>query len=315
MDEFRNHKRLAISLAAGMLVMLVVTGVSIAGEQPKAAPAPAVDSKYVGSDTCATCHEDLAKGLERTPHYKMKFQSHAKDAATGCESCHGPGAAHVDGGGDVTKIVSFKKLTTKQASDRCLSCHASNEHANFARSVHQGNDVGCTSCHSPHHAQDRKGMLLVKDQPELCFSCHTEQRAEFSKPYRHRVAQGLVECIDCHNEHGGNVSKQLRSTANNDQVCFKCHTEKQGPFVYEHFPVKADGCSACHTPHGSTNPRLLKTSKVDILCLQCHTATHNVASSLPPVGPSKDLNARYQACILCHTYIHGSNSGNYLNKP
>ncbi len=315
MDQFQNHKRFAIALAAVMLVILIMTGVCAAGEQPKSAPAPA-NSQYVGSDTCATCHEEIAKGMDRTPHYRMKFQGHEKDTAVGCESCHGPGAAHVEGGGDVTKIVNFKTLTSKQASERCLSCHSKgNEHANFSRSVHQSNDVGCINCHSPHHSKDRTGMLLVSEQPQLCFSCHTEQQAEFSKPYRHRVSQGLVECTDCHNEHGGNGFKQLRSTAAQNQVCFKCHTEKQGPFVYEHLPVKTDGCVACHSPHGSTNPRLLKVSQVNILCLQCHTATHNVSSSIPPIGPGKDNNARYQSCTLCHTAIHGSNFGNYLNKP
>ena len=54
-------------------------------------------------------------------------------------------------------------------------------------------------------------------------------------------------------------------------LCFKCHADKQGPFVYEHVPVKTEGCTSCHTPHGSTNPRLLRVSQVNLLCLQCHT--------------------------------------------
>ena len=38
-------------------------------------------------------------------------------------------------------------------------------------------------------------------------------------------------------------------------------------------PVKTEGCVICHTPHGSTNPRLLKRSQVNLLCLECHTFT------------------------------------------
>ena len=65
--------------------------------------------------------------------------------------------------------------------------------------------------------------------------------------------------------------RQVRALPSGDAVCYKCHVDKQGPFVYEHVPVKTEGCSSCHTPHGSTNPRLLKVSLVNMLCLQCHT--------------------------------------------
>ncbi|MGH9521695.1 MAG: DmsE family decaheme c-type cytochrome [Terriglobales bacterium] len=312
MHTYRTIQRYAILFAALALVTVFATA-AWAGDQSKPAGAPA--SQYVGSDTCAGCHEDIAKGLAQTPHSRIKFQSTKNVEGGGCESCHGPGAAHVEGGGDKTKIISFSKLSTKEANARCLACHNyGNEHANFTRSVHATNDVGCTSCHDPHHSQDKK-FLLAKEGPAICYSCHTEIKADFQKPFRHRVNQGLITCMDCHNEHGGNAAKQLRSTAAGNAVCFKCHTEKQGPFVYEHLVVKTDGCTACHTPHGSTNARLLKVSQVNVLCLQCHTATHNMSSSIAPIGPSKDNNARYQSCTLCHPYIHGSNSGNYLNKP
>ena len=48
--------------------------------------------------------------------------------------------------------------------------------------------------------------------------------------------------------------RQVRGLPSGDAVCYKCHVDKQGPFVYEHVPVKTEGCSSCHTPHGSTNP-------------------------------------------------------------
>ncbi len=316
MHHCRTHSRFAYFLAAVMLVVLLgAARPAFAGDTPpKPAPSAPAATEYVGADTCKACHEDVYKGIERTPHFKMKFQAARKDEGTGCEACHGPGAAHVEGGGDVTKIIRFKQLSTKEASQRCLNCHSyGSEHANFTRTAHSVNDVGCTDCHSPHHAKE-KSKLLAKAQTELCFSCHTEMRAEFSKPYRHRVKQGLVQCIDCHNEHGGYAQKQLRTTAGQDAVCFKCHTEKQGPYVFEHLPVKTEGCSACHTPHGSTNPRLLKVSQVNVLCLQCHTLTPGVASQ-NPIGPGHDQSARYQACTVCHSYPHGSNFSSVFFKP
>jgi predicted CXXCH cytochrome family protein len=79
-----------------------------------------------------------------------------------------------------------------EANKRCLSCHSyGNEHANFSRSAHASNDIGCISCHSPHHAKMERA-LLVEKQPQLCYQCHTEVKAEFSRPYRHRVNQGLL---------------------------------------------------------------------------------------------------------------------------
>ena len=177
----------------------------------------------------------------------------------------------MSGGGDVSKIISFKKMSSAQANRTCLSCHGEKrEQAHFAESAHANNNVGCIDCHSPHHSETRQ-FLLVKQQPLLCYGCHTSTKADFSKPYRHRVNEGLVTCSDCHNVHGTGTVRQVRTTPNGDAACFKCHADKQGPFVYEHVPVKTEGCTSCHTPHGSTNPRFLRVSHVNFLCLQCHT--------------------------------------------
>jgi DmsE family decaheme c-type cytochrome len=89
-------------------------------------------------------------------------------------------------------------------------------------------------------------------------------------------------------------------------VCFKCHTDKAGPFVYEHPVVKEEGCVACHTPHGSSNPRLLKRSQVNLMCLECHS--FNVDAGAPSTPTFHNQAQKYQSCTLCHVAIHGSNS-------
>jgi len=283
--------------------------------QTSAASQTKESGQYVGSETCKGCHEDIFKATERTPHYKMGFQPGAPGKGMSCEACHGPGAAHVEGGGDKSKIIVFEKLSMAEANKRCLSCHSyGNEHANFSRSAHASNDIGCISCHSPHHAKTERA-LLVEKQPQLCYQCHTEVKAEFSRPYRHRVNQGLVQCTDCHNEHGEFLPRQLRASAAQDQVCFKCHTEKKGPFVYQHLPVATEGCTSCHTPHGSTNPRLLRVSQVNLLCLQCHTLAMSNVPSQPPIGPAHNQAQKYQACTMCHAFIHGSNFSEVFFKP
>src|ERR1035438_3348610 len=84
-------------------------------------------------ETCATCHADVAKKFGTNPPTRLALE-HAGKGVT-CESCHGPGKAHVDGGGDVTKIRRFDKLSPKDASATCLGCHAG-AHPNFERSAH-----------------------------------------------------------------------------------------------------------------------------------------------------------------------------------
>ncbi len=88
--------------------------------------------------------------------------------------------------------------------------------------------------------------------------------------------------------------------------CLKCHTDKQGPFVFEHAPLKIEGCQICHNPHGSANAKLLKRSQVRQLCLECHS---NIGEFGAPNTPNfhNQLNVRFQNCTSCHFKIHGSN--------
>jgi DmsE family decaheme c-type cytochrome len=266
-------------------------------------------AEYVGSETCKTCHEEIYDNWAKTPHWKTTLDTKAGPSKQGCESCHGPGKAHVDGGGDVSKIFTFKGVSAKTISDRCLNCHAGGtDHMKAINSAHTLSNVSCIDCHSPHHAQTHDN-LLVKAEPELCYSCHLARKAEFAMPFHHRVNEGLIQCTDCHNPHGTVLPKQVRMASTQDAVCFKCHAEKQGPFVFEHEPVKIEGCTSCHIPHGGANPHMLRVSNVNLLCLQCHTMTPmgaNVGS--PPGTPSfHSQETFFKSCTLCHVQIHGSN--------
>jgi len=272
--------------------------------QDKKTAAPADSSDYVGAESCKACHEGIYNNWEKTPHWRTTLDTKGGPSRQGCEGCHGPGAAHVAGGGDKTKIFIFKDHSVKEIIDRCLTCHASGtQQMQAINSLHTKSDVSCISCHSPHHAQTQE-FLLVKAQPELCYSCHLQQKPQFSMPFHHRVNEGLVQCTDCHNPHGAVAPKQVRTSAAQDAVCFTCHAEKRGPFVFEHEPVKVEGCGSCHTPHGSPNVHLLKVSNMNLLCLSCHTTSFANAPGAPSFH---NQAAQYQACTLCHAQIHGSN--------
>jgi len=302
----------ACLLASGLAASLLY------GQEKAPAAAPAASSDYVGAEVCKTCHEDMpSKGFYKTyedsPHYVTMLDTKKGPEWHGCEACHGPGKAHVEGGGDKTKIFAFKEASAREISDRCLKCHQyGQEHANFSRSVHLQNNVSCVDCHSPHRPKENQ-FLMREKQPVLFYGCHIEIKQQFSRTFHHRVNEGMVRCTDCHNPHGGNLTRQLRASAAEDTVCFKCHADKAGPFVYEHQVVKIEGCVACHIPHGSSNPRLLKRSQVNILCLECHSLTLDLGA---PAAPSfHNQTVKYQACTMCHTSIHGSNTNQYFFKP
>jgi len=95
---------------------------------------PAVDaSQYVGAETCKTCHEDVAKAYDKTPHWKTTLARHNGPEWQGCEACHGPGKAHAESG-DPEKILRLPALGREESSKRCLGCHEfGQEHANFLR--------------------------------------------------------------------------------------------------------------------------------------------------------------------------------------
>lgn len=290
-----------------MAIIALVPGLSRAGyaagvkKQAGAAPAAAAadPSQYVGSEICASCHADVSKKFsEGNPHTKLALL-HGGQGAT-CESCHGPGKAHVDNGGDPTKIRQISKMTSKQVDETCLGCHAG-AHPNFERSPHAKAGVGCTGCHSVH-AGDAQAKLLKAAQPKLCFQCHADVKPQFSMPFHHKVNEGLIKCSDCHDAHGTFNAGNVKSAADQSAVCTKCHAETRGPWVFEHAAVKGEGCVACHTPHGSQNPRLLNVANINQLCNQCHSPV--AANTVHGTGQG---SADRPPCINCHTMIHGSN--------
>jgi DmsE family decaheme c-type cytochrome len=320
------------------------------GDQKKTQPAASVKyspEDYVGSETCKTCHEEQFTTFSKTAHAKLS-RAGWKAEKQGCESCHGPGKAHVEGGGDKTRIRTFEHESAKQISEACLRCHTGKEeHNNYKRGEHWRNDVACTDCHSPHfssrladklagtprgkhdapsslipvgafsaHSNDlAPPKMLVRNEPQLCMGCHNETKAQFTEPFHHRVLEGAMKCSDCHNPHGGFEQKQTRLNTGADAACMKCHADKQGPFVFEHAPAKVEGCTICHTPHGASNAKLLKRNNVNQLCLECHSdVALKVGESAAPNTPSfhNQSTVRFQNCTTCHAKIHGSNNHPFL---
>src|SRR5205807_1222660 len=112
-------------------------------------PAPTPVTGFVGSNPCRTCHPDVWARFYKNPHFKSIASGKEPPERTGCESCHGPGKAHVEAHGGKATIVAFSQLEQREILDNCLRCHSATlTRANIRRSSHTLNGVVCTNCHS-----------------------------------------------------------------------------------------------------------------------------------------------------------------------
>jgi len=152
----------------------------LAQKQPKAnqassvvwkAPVQGQSGDYAGAEACAACHPVHSELFNKSVHAKAVPKG--VSYGTGCESCHGPGKAHIQAieaaAGDDQKIAAAKKLVfgfhgkPEENSGRCLACHVtSHDQSLFDKSEHKLHGVACQSCHSAH-LTDAAG---IKDKVE-----------------------------------------------------------------------------------------------------------------------------------------------------
>ena len=267
------------------------------------------EDRYAGAGVCLECHVEQTKSMSKTPHWKKAIKG-SPVANKECESCHGPGAAHVrEGGGTTRDLITFtKKETAKQKSEACLACHQnSKEITFFDLGVHKQNDVTCVDCHSVHNGAVHN---LKMSQPNLCLTCHKDVKSQLNRQAHHPIQEGKVKCTDCHTPHGGFGPKMIKADSIQD-LCYTCHTEKRGPFAFEHPPV-AENCLNCHQPHGSNHENLLM-SKPPRLCQGCHSDSghrnrpYSFQNRLGGNATGSQNRFVGQGCLNCHGNIHGSN--------
>ena len=107
-------------------------------------------ASYAGEAACLSCHDTHA--YQGSAH--ARSENPRTPAAThGCESCHGPGKAHADGG-DPSAIRNPASMPVQDGDAVCTACHDRAAHAAAGR------DGSCAGCHSVHHAAGAK--LLKK---------------------------------------------------------------------------------------------------------------------------------------------------------
>jgi nitrate/TMAO reductase-like tetraheme cytochrome c subunit len=217
--------------AAFLAMTVFLTGSAFAQNAPpaqapaqaQAQPAAAADTKpaeYVGTETCKTCHEDVVKAFQKNPHVLVESASKYKFETKACESCHGPGSKHAESASPAD-IIQPAKLKPAQTDRVCLTCHL-NQQTQVGRinGSHAKNQVSCTSCHAIHGGGSSllgagrpaglvAGIRSTAAKPsrnteinQQCAGCHSDVWATFQRQFKHRLPEGAMACVDCHNPHG-----------------------------------------------------------------------------------------------------------------
>jgi predicted CXXCH cytochrome family protein len=271
------------------------------------------EPKYLGSEVCSTCHADTAKTWQHSVHRRTLFNKDPEK--NGCEGCHGPGGAHVAGGGDKSKIIRPKQLSSEQLAVICQKCHTQEEVTLWPTSQHARAKLNCTNCHDVHSAGEKslladvengksavEGIARALKQAELAANTAAAGSPE-KEAANEKVKQLKAEKEKIQNELKG-AEAIYRRTAE-PYVCYNCHKDKEVQAkMPSHHPVEEGKatCSGCHNPHGGPSG-LLRGESVTETCFKCHADKLGPFTfEHPPVT---------EDCTICHN-PHGSVQNNLL---
>jgi predicted CXXCH cytochrome family protein len=262
--------RVPVIVVLAMCLVMVVISCSTVNRSVVVLP-EVPGAKYIGSRECEQCHDKIYRDFATADHaHLIAAGTNALNA--GCESCHGPCSIHSESGGDVKTPFSF-------TSGRLAA-----------------NSFGARLATEP----DRSTQTI-------CFRCHTDVRGQFSLPSHHPVPEGNLSCTDCHSPHSGSVHVGGgTSLLSENDSCLRCHQNQRGPYVFEHEALR-EGCTTCHTAHGSVNAKLLTVRDAN-LCLKCHFQQQTTGGTLLIGGSDHTLRVQQGTCWTagCHEAVHGS---------
>ena len=271
--------------------------------------------------TCFACHSDAEE----------KFRKPAVHTAVRnglCAGCHEP------------HVGSRKSLLKSDGPGLCRSCHAAIVERAIGAAGHSPARDGCDACHDPHaSAVPRQLAEAVPGLCLNCHPATETRPAAKGKPGE-TIPSALagkhldtdltkLECMTCHDPHGGSggVKAQLLAGSAHEPfasgscdscheggkadqlaeggaaaMCLACHSDIGDAARAAKVPHAAmDGdCTACHVPHASRQPRLVKLPAGGA-CVECH------ADQAPGKGEIAHGAVMRWGCQACHEPHGGAN--------
>jgi len=243
---------------------------------PGDAPLDWKDPMLTFNTACYGCHvSQLSKNYDvKTDSYRTVW----REPGINCETCHGKSAEHVEVCRAAPKntvpadlkIISMKKMTTKQRDETCAPCHAKMR---------------------PLTDSFKPGDRFFDHYDLVCFEDNDfyPDGRDLGENYTYTswltspcVKSGKLECMHCHTSSG-----RYKFAADNfNGACLPCHEER----------VRN---AESHAHHGKTS--------VSNKCIACHMPMTQFAgmrrsdhSMLPPTPATTVAFGSPNACGLCH---------------
>ncbi len=207
-------------------------------------------------------------------------------------------------------------------SDSCLGCHddatkklGGTVHWKAAHPRTPAAGQGCESCHGPgsRHIDDPGDDTAIREFAAMaprevnatCLSCHTKSPHTMWQGSAHDARN--ISCITCHSVHDPKSPTAQLTKATQTDLCATCHRVQAAKMKrVSHMPLPEGKmeCSSCHSPHGATNVKLLKTGNwINESCVSCHAEKR---------GPFLfEHAAGRESCVSCHD-PHGSSNDRLL---
>ena len=203
-------KKAIRKIAAGSaLASLAALSMMLVTDMPADAQTTTPDPQYTteGSERCLFCHAAERMELMADTVHGDATNPHTPWAEQGCESCHGPGSLHVSrarGGIGQPPLLQFgEDHPLPEQTAACLTCHKDDmgdlEGFEWTGSMHDTDEVTCTSCHSVHQI----GNPLTEREPQLenCTECHKDEIRDHNRFENAGIVFDRLMCVDCHDVH------------------------------------------------------------------------------------------------------------------
>ena len=132
----------------------------------------------------------------------------------------------------------------------------------------------------------------------ISFQCHADVRGQFSLPSHHPVPEGKFEfrtglSFAAFGFHLCRMAERRLLAGERQLPALSCRPST-GPYVFEHEALR-EGCTTCHTAHGSVNAKLLTVRDAN-LCLKCHFQQQTTGGQLLIGGTDHTYRVQQGTC-------------------